>query len=200
MCGSAGNVIVTHDGRDLVGRRRRRSRASRAGSCARVLERVEDAAKATIGPSGVEREGERGDDPEVAAAAAERPEQVGVRVGRRRAHLAVGAHDLRLDDVVARQAVLAAQPAVAAAERQARDAGVGDDAAGRGETEGLRLAVDVGPERAALDVRDASLGVDVRRRSSARGRSACRRRVRTGRRPSGRRRAPRPAGRARGRS
>ena len=46
-------------------------------------------------------ERERSDDAEVAAAAADRPEQVRVRVGGRRPDLAVRAHDLRLDQVVA---------------------------------------------------------------------------------------------------
>ena len=66
-----------------------------------------------------------------------------------------------LDEVVAREAVLAPQPAVAAAEREPGDAGVRDHAARRDQPERLGLPVDVRPERAALHVRQASLGVDL---------------------------------------
>ena len=55
----------------------------------------------------------------------------------------------------------AAQPADAAAEREARHAGVRDQAAGHREPEGLRLAVDVTPGRAARDECAAPLRVDL---------------------------------------
>ena len=77
----------------------------------------------TIGPSVVEPEMELGDDAEVAAAAPQTPEEVGVLVGRRGDDPAVGGDDLGLEQVVAHEAELALEPAAAAAEREARDPG-----------------------------------------------------------------------------
>ena len=57
--------------------------------------------------------------------------------------------------------MLASQPAVAAAEREPRDAGVGHHAAGRGQAVLLGRLVDVRPERAAADLGDLALGVDL---------------------------------------
>ena len=68
---------------------------------------------------------------------------------------AVPRDELGGDEVVARQAVLALEPARAAAERQPGDAGRGDPAAGGGEAVRLRRAVDVGPDGAAADAGDA---------------------------------------------
>ena len=71
----------------------------------------------TIVPTVVEAVPEAGDDPEVAATAADRPEQVRVVVGVDEPDLAVGGHDLRGEQRVDREAVLAHQVADAAAER-----------------------------------------------------------------------------------
>jgi hypothetical protein len=68
---------------------------------------------------------------EVAAAAADRPEQVGFVVSADFVNLAVGRHDFGAEHVVDRQPVLAVQPSETAAERKAADAGVRNDA-GRG--------------------------------------------------------------------
>jgi hypothetical protein len=65
---------------------------------------------------------------------------------------AVGRDELDREQVVDRQAVLAREPADAAAERQPGDPGVRDLAAGDGEAVRLRLAVEVAPERACLRV------------------------------------------------
>ena len=70
----------------------------------------------------VELELERGDDAEVAAAAAQRPEQLGIVVRVRADQLAVGGHQLDRGDAVGLQAVAAGEPAHAAAERVAGDA------------------------------------------------------------------------------
>jgi len=71
----------------------------------------------------VELEHETGDDAEIAAAAAERPEQVGVLFLARGDEAAVGEHNIGLDQIVDGEAVFARQIAVAAAQRQAGDAG-----------------------------------------------------------------------------
>src|SRR6476661_4526193 len=98
------------------------------------------------------------DDPEVAAAAAQAPEQVGVLALARGQEAAVGGDDVRRDQVVAGKAVLALEPADAAAERQTRDAGARDGAAGGREAERLRLAVELAPRQARLRAHGARVG------------------------------------------
>ena len=111
-------------------------------------------------PDLVQRELELGDDTEVAAAAAQRPVQVGVLGGRRGHDAAVGGDDARRHEVVAAQAVLARQPADPAAEAQAGDAGVADHAARHRQTVLLRGRVEIGPGRAAAAARPARAGID----------------------------------------
>jgi hypothetical protein len=74
----------------------------------------------------VQPELELDDDSEVAATAAQPPEQVGVFIGGRTHDVAVRGDDGVGPDVVAGEAVLARQPAHAAAQRQPADAGVRD--------------------------------------------------------------------------
>ena len=82
----------------------------------------EDDRAAQDGPDRMELVDERGHDAEVAAAAAQGPEEV--RVSRRWLdQFAVCGHDLGRQQVVAGQAVLPIEPADAAAEGQAGDAG-----------------------------------------------------------------------------
>ena len=104
---------------------------------------------------------ELGDDPEVAAAAAQAPEEVGVLRLARLDELALGGDEVDGEQLVDRQPVLALQPADAAAERQAGDAGVGDDPARRREPERLGLAVELAPEHAGLRPRRARLRIDA---------------------------------------
>jgi hypothetical protein len=103
---------------------------------------------------------EGGDDAEVAAAAAQRPEQVRVLVGAGADLAPVGEDDVGGDEVVDRHPVAPALVRDAAAERQAGHPGLGHDPAGGGEAEGGGDAVDVGPRRAALHV-DGAVGVHV---------------------------------------
>lgn len=98
---------------------------------------------------------------EVPATATQRPEQVGVLAFAGGHELAIGGHQVDGEQVVAGEAVLAHQPAEAAAERQTADAGVGHGTAGRGEPEGLGLAVKLAPEHAALRLDRAGGGVDA---------------------------------------
>src|SRR6476469_5970211 len=100
------------------------------------------------------------DDPKVAAAA-QAPEQVGVLTLARGHEAAVGGDAVRRDQVVAGKAVLALEPADAAAERQARDAGARDGAAGGREAERLRLAVELAPRQARLRAHGARVRVDA---------------------------------------
>jgi len=65
---------------------------------------------------------ERGDDPEVAAAAAEAPEQVRVLALTRLDQPPAGRYDIRRNQVVAHEAVLSHQPADAAPQGYSADA------------------------------------------------------------------------------
>ena len=70
----------------------------------------------------MEPEPEPGGDAEVAAPAADRPEEVGMRLVVDLEELAVRGHDLGGEQVVDRHAVLAREEADPAAERDAADA------------------------------------------------------------------------------
>jgi hypothetical protein len=89
----------------------------------------------------------------LAAAAAQAPEQVAVFGLARLNEVALGADQVGGKEVVDRQPVLSMKPADSAAERQAGDTGVADEAAGGGEPERLGLAVELAPEDACLDAR-----------------------------------------------
>ena len=88
---------------------------------------------------------ERGDHPEVAAAAAQGPEQVGVLVPARVHKATVGEHDVGAEEVVDRQPVAAGQVAVTSAERQPSHPGGAHDPTDRGEPERVGRVVDIGP-------------------------------------------------------
>ena len=109
----------------------------------------------------VQPEQERGDDSEVAAAAADRPVEVRILVGGRPHALAAREHDIRLEQVVDRKAVLARQVAEAAPEREAPDAGRRDDPARRGKAVLVGGPVDLAPGAAAADPDRPGLRVDL---------------------------------------
>ena len=116
-----------------------------------VLGRPEHRSGHDGGADGVQREPERADDAEVPTAASQRPEQVGVIVGRCPDDVALGGDHLGLHQVVDGEPVFAHEPADAAAQAEAADAGVAHDAARGGQTVSLCLVVDVSPQGAALD-------------------------------------------------
>src|SRR5438067_322544 len=78
------------------------------------------------------------DDPEIATSTAHAPEQVGVLADTGSEHPSIGSDDLDCQQIVNGQAVLAHEPAQAAAEGQARQASSAYGAGGRGESIGLR--------------------------------------------------------------
>ena len=113
------------------------------------------------GPEGVEVELELGDDAEVAAAAAQRPEEVRVLVFARANDLALGGHQLERAQAVDREPVATHHPADAAAEREPADAGVGDVAEGdRQRVRRHRRLGDVVEQRAAAHASDPRIGID----------------------------------------
>ena len=134
----------------------------------------------------------RVDHAEVAAAAAQPPEQLGVLVVAGADDLARRGDQLRGDQVVAGEPVLGGEVADAAAEGEAGDPGGADHAAGRDEAVRLGRGVEVEPGGAALGARDPRLRIDLDRPASARGRSPARRRPRSARRGCGRRPGRRP--------
>ncbi len=109
----------------------------------------------------VQPEEEGGDDAEVAAAAPDRPVQVGVLLRTGAGPLAAGEHDLRLDQVVDREAALASQVAEAAAEREPADAGGRDDAARHRQPVLVGRGIHFAPGAAAADSRRPGAGVDL---------------------------------------
>ena len=103
---------------------------------------------------------ERRDDAEVAAAAAQRPEQLRVLVLADVQVLAVRGDDVGPDEVVAGQPAPTDQPADPAAEREAGDARRGHEATGDRQPERLRLGVDVPPDASGLRHDAAPVRVD----------------------------------------
>ena len=108
----------------------------------------------------VQPEEEGGDDSEVAAAAPDRPVEVGVLVRAGADALAAREHDLGLEQVVDRQPVLAGEMAETAAECEPADSGGRDDSARRGQPMLVRGAIDLAPGAAAADPNRARLRVD----------------------------------------
>ena len=104
---------------------------------------------------------EAGDDAEVAAAAAQGPEEVGI-LRRARAHLlSVGEHDVDCTQRVDGEAVPPHEPADAAAQRQASDPRVRDLACRDREPVLLRHGVELAEQGSAPDPDDCALGVDL---------------------------------------
>ncbi len=102
---------------------------------------------------------EGGYDAEIAAAAAQRPEQIRVVGGTRLPEHAVRGDHIGRDQVVDGEPVFAHQPAQPAAERQTGDARAGDGASGGGKSEHLCLAVQLPPEHTALGSHRSTLRV-----------------------------------------
>src|SRR5215210_1401343 len=96
---------------------------------------------------------EGGGDAEIAAAATQSPEEVGVLVRTSRQHVALGCNQVNRQQVIAGEAVLTHEKAMAATERQASDAGRAGYPAGSCQTKGLRLMIEVSPG-------DPTLGAD----------------------------------------
>ena len=125
------------------------------------LRRVEDRPGIDDRPESMELELELRDDAEIAAAAAQPPEQLGVLGLARMDEPAVGGDDIRGGEVVAGEAEFPHRPTDAAAEREPGDAGRRHEAAGGRERVRLGLVVDVGPDRAAPDGCPAGGRIDV---------------------------------------
>jgi hypothetical protein len=98
-------------------------------------------------------------DAEVAAPAAQPPQQLGVAAGARPDHAAVRGDELGGDQVVAGETELCGEMADAAAEGEPGDARRAHHAAGGHEAGRLSGGVEVQPGRAALGCGDPPLGI-----------------------------------------
>ncbi len=105
-------------------------------------------------------EGEGGHHAEIAATAAQGPEEIGMVVRVDGEELAIGGDDFGGDDVVAAQTEGAHEVAESAAHGEPADAGGGDDPAGGGETGVMTGGIELGPGDAALDDGGVALGID----------------------------------------
>src|SRR5688572_1384233 len=85
----------------------------------------------------------RGDNPKVAAATLQRPEQIGVVFAACCAEFAVSSHNIGGDEIVTTQPVFATEPTDAPGQRQTCDSGLGDDTHRYGQPECLRLVVEL---------------------------------------------------------
>src|SRR6185503_8230371 len=101
---------------------------------ARLRERIQPATGKHLVIERVQSILEIGDDPEVAAATAHRPEEVGILLLARMQHFTVRGDDVHAEQVVAAQTEFAHEPALPAAKRETGDAGVGRGAERRGES------------------------------------------------------------------
>jgi hypothetical protein len=105
-------------------------------------------------------EQEAGHDAEVSAPAPQSPQQVRILGFGSRDHAAIGENHVCLEQAVDGETVLAAEVAVSAAQRQARDAGRRDDPEGHRLTEGLGSVIDVASRAARAHSHRRLLGVD----------------------------------------
>jgi hypothetical protein len=103
---------------------------------------------------------ECGHDAEVAAAPAQRPQELWIAVFAGPDDLAIGRDDLRADQRVAGEPARSHQVADPAGQCQAGDSRVDERASGRRQAVGGRRRVEVEPLAAALGVGDPSLRVD----------------------------------------
>ena len=109
----------------------------------------------------MKRELEAGDNPEIATAATQRPEEVAVLALRRVHRARVRGHNLCPHHVVAAQTGLLGEPAHASAERQSAHPCVADEASRRGQPMLLGCAVESLPGGPAPARGNARHGVDA---------------------------------------
>ena len=108
----------------------------------------------------MEPEQERGDDAEVATAAAQRPEEIGVLRLARRDEGAIGQHDVGLEQIVDGQAELPGEVTESSAQGDAPHPGGGDNAGRRCQPESVGGVVQIAEQCAPLDTGGARLQID----------------------------------------
>ena len=116
---------------------------------------IEDNRSGVQRPHRVGAEQEAGDDAEITTAAAQTPEQIRILVFGRGDEAAVGQHHVGLQQIVRGEPILAAEIAVAPAQREAGNTGRRDDPERHGLPEGAGGVVDIPGDAAAADPRRA---------------------------------------------
>jgi len=99
---------------------------------------------------------ERGYDPEIPAAAAQRPQQIGVLGFARRYQPAVSHDDFGGEQIVASRPVKAHQPAITAAQGQSGNADLRISPTGNRQARSLGRAIELAPQHAGLGSDGAS--------------------------------------------
>ena len=135
--------------------------APERGELACAVERMGDGPEGDRVVERMEPELEGRDDPEVRAGAAQAPEKLGMLIRRRADDPAVRGDELDGEQVVEGQPELPHQPAHAASEREARDAGVRHDSHGADEPVLLCGRVQLAEQRTSADARGLRLRVDL---------------------------------------
>ena len=107
-----------------------------------------------------EREG--CDDAKIAAAAAKRPEQIGIFVGARFYKFAVGQDHIDREQIIDAQSAFSGEMTDAAAQGQSADASCRNDSAWRSESERVGGVINVAPDASAADCHNARHGIDTR--------------------------------------
>ena len=107
-----------------------------------------------------EREG--CDDAKIAAAAAKRPEQIGIFVGARFYKFAVGQDHIDRKQIIDAQSAFSGEMTDAAAQGQSADASCRNDSAWRSESERVGGVINVAPDASAAYCHNARRGIDPR--------------------------------------
>jgi hypothetical protein len=131
----------------------------RAQQCARLREGKNQEPAVHLRGDGVQLKFERRHDAEVAATAAQRPQQIWILAGARRDEAAVRTDHVGCDQTVARQAEAASKAAEAAAEGKAADTRLRDSAHRSCQAECLRRAIELTENDTGLYERGARLWV-----------------------------------------
>ena len=103
---------------------------------------------------------EIGDDPEVPAATAQRPEEIRALRVARADELTFRRDDICREQAVAGHAIGTTQPPLATTEREPGDTGRRHDSSRDGEAERLRLAIEVAPRDPCLRAHRSLCGID----------------------------------------
>ena len=144
-----------HPGRELIGRLRH-ERAIVAQKLGRIREGMDQQTRENLRPKCMQPEFEARDDPEIAAAATERPEQVRILRLAGATDLAIGRDDICANQIVDRHAELSRGPAEATAQREPGNSRRRVDAHRSRQTKGLSFAIEVSERCARLDPRNSS--------------------------------------------
>ena len=176
-CGTNGSGgAIWNAGKPPYSRGASAMKSRKYGEQGRGVGQLEEHRTAVDVPDLVQPVGQLGGDAEVAAAAAQPPEQVGVLLLAGAHDRPVGRDDLCGQQVVAGQAVAPREVADPAAERQTSDAGGRDDAARRRQPVDGGRVVEATPRGAAAGAGGAGDRVDDHVAASATGRRRRRRR------------------------